>query len=162
MSNYHTEPMIQDVLQKQETQQLEIVAFGTISSGKSALLNALAGRDIFKTDPRGGTTISRNEVPWEGIDRVTLVDTPGLSEIEGGQHEEIAATATKDADVVLLVVDGPLRQSEFQLIELMGNMEKRVVICLNKIDWYGADEQQSLLGQLRSQTESIIERKGTA
>src|SRR6185437_10984649 len=45
--------------QKQAAQKLEIVAFGTISSGKSSLLNALAGRDAFQTDPRGGTTQER-------------------------------------------------------------------------------------------------------
>ena len=41
---------------KRESQQLEIVAFGTISSGKSSLLNALAGRPVFRTNVVGGTT----------------------------------------------------------------------------------------------------------
>ena len=49
---------------KRESQQLEIVAFGTISSGKSSLLNALAGRHVFRTNVVGGTTITRSEIPW--------------------------------------------------------------------------------------------------
>ena len=72
------EPLIRELEEKREEQTLEIVAFGTVSSGKSSLLNASAGRDVFVTDARGGTTLQRNEIPWPGIDRVLLVDTPGL------------------------------------------------------------------------------------
>ena len=68
---------------KRESQQLEIVAFGTISSGKSSLLNALAGRDVFRTNVVGGTTTTRSEIPWPAGDRVVLVDTPGLAEVRG-------------------------------------------------------------------------------
>src|SRR5262249_53345624 len=46
---------------KEQTARLEIVAFGTISSGKSSLLNALAGSEVFQTDARGGTTTRRSE-----------------------------------------------------------------------------------------------------
>src|SRR5690606_32637322 len=64
------EQLKQYVNSKREAQTLEIVAFGTISSGKSSLLNALAGSDVFATDPRGGTTVRRNEIPWPGMDKV--------------------------------------------------------------------------------------------
>ena len=37
------EPMVRELEEKREEQTLEIVAFGTVSSGKSSLLNALAG-----------------------------------------------------------------------------------------------------------------------
>ena len=47
-------PMLNLIEEKQDQQKLEIVAFGTISSGKSSLMNALAGRDVFQTDLRGG------------------------------------------------------------------------------------------------------------
>ena len=46
-----------------ESQQLEIVAFGTISSGKSSLLNALAGRPVFRTNVVGGTTTREAKSP---------------------------------------------------------------------------------------------------
>ncbi len=39
-----------------------------VSSGKSSLLNALAGREMFRTDVRAGTTLARNEVPWPGVE----------------------------------------------------------------------------------------------
>ena len=119
----HLDPLVRQMLEKRERQELEIVAFGTISSGKSSVLNLLAGRDVFATDTRGGTTITRNEIPWPGMDRVTLVDTPGLGEVDGESHVSISAESARDADLVLLVVDGPLRASEHHLLErLAGKM----------------------------------------
>ena len=153
------DPLLEQVTAKTENQTLEIVAFGTISSGKSSLLNALAGRDVFSSDAKGGTTTQRNEIPWPGDNRVRLVDTPGLGEIEGLDRHATAAKAAQDADLVLLVVDGPLRQSEFALLEQLGQMEKRVLICLNKEDWYADEEREKLRGQIVEQTAGIVPRK---
>lgn len=143
--------LVARVEEKQTSQKLEIVAFGTISSGKSSLLNALAGRDAFQTDPRGGTTRERLEIPWPGDNRVLLVDTPGLGEVEGAERVALAAQAARDADLVLLVVDGPVRDSEHQLLAKLGEMEKRILVCLNKADWYEDRERDLLLGQIAAQ-----------
>ena len=150
------QPLVEKIEQKQQHQTLEIVAFGTVSSGKSSLLNALAGRDVFVTDVRGGTSVTRNEMPWPGADRVLLVDTPGLGEVDGAARQETAAQAAQDADLVLLVVDGPLRQSEFALLENLARMEKRVLICLAKDDVYQPDERQVLLGQIAQQVGRFV------
>lgn len=151
------EPLTKRIEEKRESQRLELVAFGAISSGKSSLLNALAGQDVFRTDLKGGTTAQRNEIPWPGLDKVTLVDTPGLGEVDGAERGVTSANAAKDADLVLLVVDGPLREWEFQLLKQLGEMEKRVLICLNKEDWYDAAEQRSLTGQIRSQVKQYVD-----
>ena len=146
------DPLVRQMVEKREQQVLEIVAFGTISSGKSSLLNLLAGRDVFATDTRGGTTVTRNEIPWPGMDRVTLVDTPGLGEVDGESHVQIAAESARDADLVLLVVDGPLRASEHELVDRLGQMEKRIIVCLNKGDWYSETDREKLVGQICRQT----------
>lgn len=150
------EPLVERVAAKTEHQRLEIVAFGTISSGKSSLLNALAGRDVFTSDVKGGTTRERNEIAWPGDNKVVLVDTPGLGEIDGLARQAIAADVAKDADLVLLVVDGPLRESEFKLVEQLAQMEKRLLVCLNKEDWYGNIERERLLSQLKQQTHDHV------
>ena len=154
--NAQLEALMREMETKRESQTLEIVAFGTISSGKSSVLNLLAGRDVFATDAVGGTTINRNEIPWPGIDKVILVDTPGLGEIDGEKHVNIAADSAKDADLVLVVVDGPLRESEHQLLERLGAMEKRVIICLNKSDWYSDEDREKLIGQISKQTAAFV------
>jgi uncharacterized protein (DUF697 family)/GTP-binding protein EngB required for normal cell division len=150
------EQLLRQVELKQATRKLEIVAFGTISSGKSALLNALAGRDAFQTDPRGGTTRQRVEIPWSAHDQVLMVDTPGLGEIDGQEHAAIAAQAARDADLVLLVVDGPLRRSEHTLLTCLARMDKTILLCLNKADWYPPHDQARLRQQLVDQVQGVI------
>ena len=150
------DPLLQEIEYKRDQQTLEIVAFGTISSGKSSVLNLLSGRDTFSTDVRGGTTITRNEIPWPNNDKVTLVDTPGIGEVDGADHVAIAGEAAKDADLVVVVVDGPLRESEHELLEKLGQMEKRVIICLNKSDWYSQSDRDKLIGQISRQTNGFV------
>lgn len=141
---------------KHQSQTLEIVAFGTISSGKSSLLNALAGRQVFRTNVVGGTTVSRSEIPWPAGDKVVLADTPGLAEVRGEARAAEAAAAAQDADLVLFVVDGPLKSYERDLLEALVAMEKRIVVCLNKEDWYDAPQRDELLAQLVEQVSPAV------
>ncbi len=140
-----------DLESKQESARLEIVAFGTISSGKSTLLNALAGRQVFASDVIGGTTTTRSEIPWPGNDEVVLIDTPGLAEVRGESRAAEAALAAKNSDLVLLVVDGPLKAYEVDLVGKLSEMEKRVLVCLNKEDWYDEEQQEQLVSQIAKQ-----------
>jgi small GTP-binding protein len=142
---------VEELEAKRKSQQLEIVAFGTISSGKSSLLNSLAGRPVFRTHVVGGTTSARSEIPWPAGDRVVLVDTPGLAEVRGEVRAAEAAEAAKNADLVLFVVDGPLKSYESELLEALAAMEKRVVVCLNKEDWYDAQQRDELVRQISEQ-----------
>lgn len=144
-------PLLDSFEAKREAECLEIVAFGTVSSGKSALLNLLAGRKTFQSDARGGTTVNRSQVDWDGNDKVVLVDTPGLGEVDGAEHVAIAAESALNADLVLLVIDGPLRDHESILLQKLSEMEKRVIVCLNKGDWYSDSDWQALSSQLLSQ-----------
>lgn len=150
---------LEAIAEKQEAQTLEIVAFGTVSSGKSSVLNALAGRDVFRTDVKAGTTMARNEIAWPAHDRVVLVDTPGLAEVQGAAREEMARQAARDADLVLFVTDGPLRDFEAELLETLAGMEKRIVVCLNKEDWYRPADRDLLLGQLAEQVGRWVPRE---
>ena len=142
---------------KRHRQKLEIVAFGTVSSGKSSLLNALAGREVFASDVRGGTTQTRSEIPWPGADQVILVDTPGLAEVHGEQRGAEAAESARDADLVLLVVDGPLKAYEIEIVRRLTKMEKRVLVCLNKEDWLSDSQREELTAQIVEQVAPAVE-----
>ncbi len=142
---------------KRASQTLEIIAFGTISSGKSALLNALCGREVFQTNVRGGTTTTRNEVPWTGGDRVMLVDTPGIGEVDNEEHAKIAKESAQNADLVLLVLDGPLRESEFETLKVLGDLKKPLHVCLNKTDWYGDQQKDDLIRQISQQVKPWVD-----
>ncbi|MEM6328610.1 MAG: DUF697 domain-containing protein [Planctomycetota bacterium] len=161
------EKLAADLEAKRTARRLEVVAFGTISSGKSSLLNALAGREAFRSGVVGGTTTTRSAIPWAGLpaagrasgaagDEVVLVDTPGLAEVEGEGRAAAAAAEAENADLVLFVVDGPLKSYEGELLTLLGAMQKRVVLCLNKEDWYDRRQQADLLAQLREQSAGAV------
>ncbi|TWT90959.1 tRNA modification GTPase TrmE [Pseudobythopirellula maris] len=150
------ERSIRELEEKRETRSLEVVAFGTISSGKSSLLNALAGREAFRSDVVGGTTTTESRVPWPDDDSVTLIDTPGLAEVQGEGRAAAAALSAKDADLVLFVVDGPMKSYEHDLLERLATMEKRIVLCLNKEDWYDSRQREELLGQIAEQCEGLV------
>jgi small GTP-binding protein len=147
---------IEELEAKRAAQRLEIVAFGTISGGKSSLLNALVGKQVFRVDVVGGTTVTRSEVPWPAGDRVVLADTPGLAEVHGEAKAAESAAAAKDADIVLFVVDGPLKSFERELLQALAAMEKRVIVCLNKEDWYEPAERDELVRQIAEQAAPAV------
>ncbi|MCP4886025.1 MAG: hypothetical protein GY904_05370, partial [Planctomycetaceae bacterium] len=45
-----------------------------------------------------------------------------------------------------------MRASEFDLLKQLGQMEKRILVCLNKTDWFTEQDREKLLGQIRSQS----------
>ena len=113
---------------------------------------------MFRTNVVGGTTVTRSEIPWPAGDRVVLVDTPGLAEVRGESRAADAAAAAKNADLVLFVVDGPLKSYESELLEALAAMEKRIVVCLNKEDWYDAEQRDELVQQLAEQVSPAVNR----
>jgi len=151
------EQAVAELEAKRQSQRLQIVAFGTISSGKSSLLNALAGRDVFRTSVTGGTTVARSEIPWPSGERVVLADTPGLAEVRGEARTRESAAAAKNADLVLFVVDGPLKAYERELLEALAAMEKRILVCLNKEDWYDDDQRDELMEQIVEQVSPAVQ-----
>jgi ribosome biogenesis GTPase A len=67
--------------------KVEIAVFGEISTGKSALINALVGEAVAEVSVRGGWTKDVWNVGWQGAgycvpgldnSQVVLIDTPGL------------------------------------------------------------------------------------
>lgn len=105
---------IDDVLRQPPVERLHdgvrVVIAGPPNSGKSTLLNALAGRDMAIVSPISGTTRDRIEasVIRNGIAYV-LTDTAGLTETPGDDVERIgvarAEAAVLAADIVLWLGD---------------------------------------------------------
>src|SRR5690606_29045553 len=77
------------VAEKLDTGRVDIVVFGEIDTGKSALINALVGEQVTQVSVRGGWTRELWNVDWDatgivipgmGDARVVLIDTPGINE----------------------------------------------------------------------------------
>lgn len=130
------------MLAKIEQNQLHIAVFGRVSVGKSALLNALLGRDEFRTSPLHGETRDARAAAWREVDAggLYLIDTPGIDEIDGEARERLAHEVAGRADLVLFVGDGDLTQSELSALRQLRARQRPLLLVLNKADRYTRDE----------------------
>ena len=144
--------------EKLQSGRVEIVVFGEISTGKSALINALVGDNLAQVDVRGGWTKDVWHVPWSGAgycvpgfaqSQVVLVDTPGLNEVDGSVRIQMAHTAAARADLVLFVTDSDLNETEYSALVELAASHKPILLVLNKADLYSQEELEQLLALFR-------------
>jgi GTPase len=118
-----------------------VAIVGRPNTGKSTLLNRVAGKPLAITEDRPGTTRDRNlaDVNWGGTD-FTMVDTGGLeikpsSTIARGVKSQIE-TAIKDADVIIDLVaatDG-VTPADYEVADMLRKANKPVMLVANKAD----------------------------
>tara|TARA_Y100001968_G_scaffold297513_1_gene306623 strand:- start:18779 stop:20320 length:1542 start_codon:yes stop_codon:yes gene_type:complete len=140
---------------------LVVVIFGMGSSGKTSLIRALLNEIVGETGPAMGSTYTSisYRLRLKGLSRgIKLIDTPGILESgkEGRAREKEALIKASQADLMIVVVDSDLRETEFKIIKNLSKVGKRLIIALNKIDLRGIDEEQQLLSQLRGRTQELI------
>ena len=140
---------------------LEVVVFGTGSSGKTSLIRALLNEIVGNIGPAMGSTIKSNsyKLHLNRLDRaIRIIDTPGI--LEGGEigrsREKDALIKASHADLMIVVVDSDLREAEFQIIKNLSKVGKRLLLVLNKVDLRGIDEEKQLLHLIRTRTKEII------
>jgi small GTP-binding protein len=140
-------------LQALAQRRVRVAVFGRVGVGKSSLLNALLGRAAFATDVAHGCTRSQQRAPWPvaipGLEAVELVDTPGIDEIAARARERLAARVALGADLVLLVLDSDLTTPEAEALEQLLAAGKPVLLVLNRIDCWPAEEHDALLASIR-------------
>ena len=104
---------IEEFTSKLENGRLEIAAFGEVGSGKSALLNALAGEKIFAVSAEHGSTDKVSKTGFKNT-KLVLVDTPGINEAAGELRGKLAEETVRYTDLVLFVADGDLNRVEIE------------------------------------------------
>ncbi len=127
--------------QRQATGEVYVAVFGDISTGKSAIIKALAGVQDIHVDVKGGTTRSVQNYTWktpEG-DTLILTDVPGLNEADGSLNALAQEEAIR-AHIVVYVCEGDLTQSQYTELDALLKMDKPVVVALNKTDRYSAND----------------------
>lgn len=151
---------LQKMQEKLTAGRVEIVVFGEISTGKSALINALVGRQVASVNVQGGWTRQLDRVEWQtagyvvpGLagSKVVLVDTPGLNEVGGGDRATLATEAARSADLILFVVDSDINEIEYSALLALAAVNKPILFVLNKLDLYSAEEQARLTEVLRDE-----------
>ncbi len=149
---------LEGMAEKLESGRVEIVVFGEISTGKSALINALVGGELAQVNVQGGWTKDVWHVPFDGIgycvpgfanSQVVLVDTPGLNEVAGAERGVLARESAARADLVLFVTDSDMNETEFSALVELAASHKPILLVLNKSDLYAREEVEQLLTLFR-------------
>lgn len=150
---------LESMLDKLEYGHIHIAAFGRVSVGKSATLNALLGKEQFSTSPLHGETRSAQLGHWEeyGSDGVYFIDTPGLNEVDGERRERLAHEVASRADLILFVVDGDLTETEIRALRTLVDARRPVLLVFNKVDRYGTKDVQVLMESLRRHSQGLID-----
>lgn len=117
-----------------------VAIVGRPNVGKSTLLNRILGQKLSITSRKPQTT--RHQIigiKTEGDDQVVYVDTPGLHK-DGGKAinrymNRAAASAFKDVDVIVFIVDRTHWTEEDQIVlEKLEHLTIPVILAVNKVD----------------------------
>ncbi|UJF24991.1 GTP-binding protein [Suttonella sp. R2A3] len=149
---------LQRLLDKIEQGHVYVAVFGRVSVGKSALLNALAGEQVFATSVLHGETKHSAQTLWQEYDSggVYLLDTPGIDEINGEERSEIAEQVARQADVMIFVVDGDMTEIEYDALFNLASPQQPMLLVLNKVDRLGERETKRLLAHLQRRVDGIV------
>lgn len=150
---------VEQMLARLEQGHLQIAAFGRVSVGKSAMLNALLGEQRFRTSPLHGETKTAQSGQWQEYEAhgIFLVDTPGINEVDGETRERLAKEVAARSDLVLFIVDGDLTETERAALAELAEQHRPIVLVLNKLDRYTKKDREALFESLRRHTEGVID-----
>ncbi|MGB5345250.1 MAG: GTPase [Woeseia sp.] len=140
---------LSELASRQTARAVHLCFFGEISSGKSSLVRALVPDADVRVSAVGGSTLDIRHYQWTAADgaAVLLTDVPGAGGLEAGL-DKVAEDEAKRAHIVLFVTDGDLTRAEKQALKRLLELDKPLILVLNKTDRYDATEQALLIGRL--------------
>ena len=170
-SDSERQHLIDDIAQLNEmydkisTGRVEITIFGEISTGKSAMINALIGRAVAGVDVQGGWTKQIWGTAWEGAgyrlpgmesSEIVLIDTPGINEVGGADRAELAEVTARRSDLILFVTDSDLNETEYAALVELAAVQKPIIMVFNKIDLYPDEEKKVLTEMIQKRLDGLV------
>lgn len=145
--------ILNGILAKLDQNVIRIAAFGLVSRGKSAVLNALMGQKILQTGPINGVTQWPRSVRWlptpDSKLQIELIDTPGLDEVDGQARAQMAREIARQSDLILFIVAGDITRTEYQALCELRQSHKPIILVFNKIDLYPEQDRQKIYEKLQ-------------
>ena len=159
------------MLDKLEQSVVQIAAFGMVGRGKSSVLNALVGQDIFPTGALHGVTRTIDTANWkltpeqiadtaQNLQRLTitgkggeiqLLDTPGIDEVNGEAREALACDLARRVDLILFIVSGDVTQVEYRALSKLREAGKPMFLVFNKIDQYPETDRLAIYQKIKEE-----------
>lgn len=165
------------MLDKLEHSVVQIAAFGMVGRGKSSVLNALVGKNVFITGALHGVTRSIDSTEWSVSDpeteekekivtqnvkrltiaqpmsanRIQLLDTPGIDEVNGEVREALAKNLATKVDLILFIVSGDITQVEYDALSQLRTAGKPMLLVFNKIDQYPEADRLAIYAKIRDE-----------
>ncbi len=160
------------MLDKLDQAVVQLAAFGMVGRGKSSVLNALLGENIFETGPLHGVTQTITSANWQvdtesigdsdknvlrvalpgvGDSQIQLIDTPGIDEVDGETREALARQIAKQADLILFVIAGDITKVEYSALSQLREVGKPMILVFNKIDQYPDADRELIYRTIRDQ-----------
>ncbi len=139
-------------INKLERKELQISVYGRVGVGKSSLLNALIGQKIFQTDIINGNTKTSKSFKWcrkfKTLNKVELIDSPGIDEINNSNNEEITFNYVLDTDLIIFIIDSDITRIDLNSIEALLSQNKPILIVLNRCDQWNTRETKLILSSI--------------
>jgi GTP-binding protein Era len=151
---------LRDLGRKLEESTIEIAAFGMVSRGKSSVLNALMGQDVFAVGATHGTTVQRAAQRWQhdaagrpGLEgaRLIVVDTPGIDEVGGEVRETQAREVARHSDLLLFIVSGDMQRTEIEALTELRNAQKPIILVFNQVDRYPEIDRDQIYAKIKDE-----------
>ncbi len=147
---------LEELASRQQSGAIHLCFFGEVSTGKSSLVKALVPEAEVSVDVVGGSTRDVRHYRWrnEAGHEILLTDVPGTGGADG-QLDELAIEEARRAHVVLFVCDGDLTRAESHAVGHLLELQKPLVVVMNKSDRFNVEEQAALMQRLLERLEEL-------
>jgi small GTP-binding protein len=114
---------------------VNIAVIGTVSSGKSSLINAILerGRENAVAEVGATSGVTTDVKPYKIDDHVLIIDAPGLDDIKK-QNSDETVKLLQHIDIGILVVTGSADTAQKKHYDALKEKAEHVFVVLNKSD----------------------------
>lgn len=140
---------------------LTIAFFGPVNSGKSTLVNAIAGQEVSLVSPVPGTTTDpvRKRIELPGLGPCVLIDTAGLGDgtALGTDRERRTRAILDETDVAVVVLPSPSEEEVSLMLPNLATLGSKKAENVPNAPFFGALSTLGIPTVTYSRGESVEE-----
>ena len=133
--------------------KLRIGIYGKSGVGKSSILNFVLNKNSFKTSVIDGAQKKIEFKEWiinhQKLKTIEFLDSPGFDSCNVKYPENIFSQINH-TELILFIVAGDLNRNELSKLDLFIKNGKKIILVLNKIDYWSVDDLTKIIKNIRS------------